>query len=169
MHPLVKLAKAAIEEYVGGKNIISPPVEMTEEMKEKAGVFVSLKKGGQLRGCIGTFLPSTENVAKEIVKNAISAATEDPRFNPVELNEVEDINYSVDLLSPPEKVVDISELDPKEYGVIVIKDFRKGLLLPNLEGVDTIEEQLRIVRLKAGIDPDDEDVETHRFKVRRYY
>ncbi len=169
MHQLVILAKRAIDEYVKNKNIINPPEEMIDEMKENAGVFVSLKKNDQLRGCIGTFVPTTDNVAKEIINNAISSATEDPRFSQVEPEEIDDINISVDVLSPPEKVDDLTYLDPKQYGIIITKGFRKGLLLPNLEGVDSIEEQIRITKLKAGIEIDDNDVEILRFKVKRYY
>ncbi len=169
MHQLVQLAKKAIEEYVNNKETISPPPELTEEMREKSGVFVSLKKHGQLRGCIGTFLPSTNNVAKETIRNAISAATEDPRFHKVKQGELEEMTYSVDVLSPPVGVNDISELDPQKYGVIVVKGFRKGLLLPNLEGVDTVKEQLRITKLKAGIDPDDHEIEIYKFDVRRFF
>ncbi len=168
MHPLVELAKKAVEAYVREKRIISPPENLTEEMRDRAGVFVSLKKRGQLRGCIGTFLPTTNNVAEEVIKNAISAATQDPRFFPVQEEELEEITYSVDVLSEPEKVEDISKLDAKKYGVIVTKGPLKGLLLPDLEGVDTVEEQLRIAKLKAGIEPDDEDCEIYRFSVKRY-
>lgn len=168
MHPLVELAKRAVEEYIVKGKIISPPKDLTPEMNEKAGVFVSLKKHGQLRGCIGTFMPVCRNVAEEIIRNAISAATEDPRFYPVEEGELPDLRYSVDLLSPPEKVSGTGELDPERYGVIVVSGGRKGLLLPDLEGVDTVEEQIRIAKMKAGIGPD-EDVDIYRFEVRRYH
>lgn len=168
MHPYVELAKNAIKEYVKSKKILTMPKESPPEMKNKAGVFVSLKKQGQLRGCIGTFLPACENIYQEIVRNAISAATEDPRFYPVQADELEDITYSVDVLSEPEKIKDISELDPKKYGVIVVKGYRKGLLLPDLEGVNTVEEQLRITKMKAGIDPAVRDVEIYRFTVQRH-
>jgi len=168
MHRLVELAKKAVEKYIKNKEILSLPSELTEEMRQKAGVFVSMKKYGKLRGCVGTFVPFSENVAQEIIRNAISAATEDPRFYRVQPGELEEITYSVDILSPPVRVNDISELDPQKYGVIVVKGFRKGLLLPDLEGVDSAKEQMRIARLKAGIDPDDHDVELFKFYVRRF-
>jgi AmmeMemoRadiSam system protein A len=133
-----------------------------------AGFFVSLKKHGKLRACIGTFIPCEENIYKEIVKNAVAAATEDPRFYPVQEDELQGITYSVDVLSEPEKIKDISELDQKRYGIIIIKGHKKGLLLPDLEGVNTVDEQLRITKLKAGIDPDDKDVEILKFTVERY-
>lgn len=168
MHPLVILAKSAIEQFITIGRLIPAPEELTPEMKAKAGVFVSLKIHGQLRGCIGTFLPVKRNVAEEIIRNSIAAATEDPRFNPVEKKELSDLVYSVDVLSQPEKIKDIKALDPKKYGIIVAKGNRRGLLLPALEGVDTVEEQLRITKMKAGIDMD-EVVDIFRFEVRRYH
>lgn len=167
MHKLVELAKKTVEEFVRTGKEIPLPKELTPEMTAKAGVFVSIKKKGNLRGCIGTFMPYTENVAQEIIKNAISAATQDPRFDPVTEDELNSLAYSVDVLSPPEKVRDITELDPKKYGIIVVHGPRKGLLLPDLEGVDSVEEQLRIAKMKAWINPD-EKVEIFRFMVSRY-
>ena len=167
MHELVSLAKKSIAAFLRNRKEISPPKELTPEMSVKAGVFICLKKKGNLRGCIGTFMPCTENVAQEIIKNAISAATQDPRFEPVTEDELDELDYSVDVLSPPEKVSDISELDPKKYGVIVVHGARKGLLLPDLDGVDSVEEQLRIAKMKAWINPD-EKVEIFRFMVSRY-
>jgi AmmeMemoRadiSam system protein A len=167
MHPLVRLAKDTIESYVREGRIISPPSELIPEMKERAGVFVSIKKRGELRGCIGTFIPSTGSVAEEIIQNALSAATQDPRFPPIDASELDELEYSVDVLSTPEKVRGAKELNPKRYGVIVKSGVRKGLLLPDLEGVDTVEEQIRIAALKAGISPG-EDMELYRFEVKRY-
>ena len=113
-------------------------------------------------------MPTQENIAQEIIKNAISAAVDDPRFSPVNASELEDLTISVDVLSPPEEISDISELDPKKYGVIVSSGYKKGLLLPDLEGVDTAEEQVDIARRKAGIYPD-EKVKLYRFEVKRYF
>ena len=169
MHPLVLLAKQAVEEYVTKRRIIPVPEELTPEMKQKKGVFVSLHKGKNLRGCIGTFMPIRKNVAEEIIYNAIAACSEDPRFYPVTPEELPYIEYSVDVLEHPEEVKDISELDPKVYGVIVEKGFRKGLLLPDLEGVDTVEQQLSIAKRKAGIWEGEEDVRIYRFTVTRYH
>jgi AmmeMemoRadiSam system protein A len=168
MHPYVELAKKAITEYVKNKKVLPVPSILPPDMQKRAGVFVSLKKHGELRGCIGTFIPCEENIYKEIVRNAIAAATEDPRFYPVQEDELNDITYSVDVLSGPEKVSDISELDPKRYGIIVVKGYRKGLLLPDLEGVNTVEEQLMITKMKAGIDPSDKDIEIFKFTVERF-
>jgi len=167
MYALVELARKSVEEYVRSKIVIPVPDPLPEEMAGKAGVFVCLKKGGQLRGCIGTFSPCRDNLAGETIRNAIAAATEDPRFPPVAENELAGMSFSVDVLSAPEKVDDIRELDPKKYGVIVTSGHRRGLLLPDLEGVGSAEEQLRITRMKAGIMPD-EKVEIFRFTVKRY-
>jgi AmmeMemoRadiSam system protein A len=167
MHPLVELAKKSIEAYIREGKIIEPPEFPTPEMNEKAGVFVCIKKDNQLRGCIGTFSPSYACVAIETIKNAISAAIKDPRFHPVREDELEDLQYCVDVLAPPEKVNNPQELDPKKYGIILVCGDRKGLLLPDIEGVDTIDEQIKITRLKACILPE-EKPEIYRFEVKRY-
>ena len=167
LHPLVKLAKDAVESYVRHGRILNPPQQLTPEMKERAGVFVSLHRRGELRGCIGTFEPLKSDVTQEIIANAISSATRDPRFLPVEADELDDLEYSVDILNSPEPVSDTDQLDPEKYGVIVESGFRRGLLLPDLEGVDSVEEQIRICRLKAGI-ARDEAVNLYRFEVRRF-
>jgi len=167
MHRIVELAKQTIEEYVRTGEKISPPEELSPELAARAGVFVSLKKMGNLRGCIGTFGPTADTVADEVIKNAIAAATQDPRFHAVEKDELAELEYSVDVLSLPEKITDIKDLDPRKYGIIVVQGKRRGLLLPDLEGVDTIEEQLRITKMKAGIWTD-ENLEIFRFTVTRY-
>ena len=167
VHPLIRLARETVEIYVKEGEVLRPPGELIPEMKEKAGVFVSLHKFDELRGCIGTFGPTQKNVAQEIIANAVSSATRDPRFPPVTPGELEDLDYSVDVLTMPEPVADESQLDPKKYGVIVECGLRKGLLLPDLEGVDNVDYQIDICRQKAGIAPD-EPVKLYRFEVRRY-
>jgi len=165
----VRLARETIENYIKYGKIIAPPLDISKEIiNQKAGVFVSIKKFGNLRGCIGTFMPTQENIVQEIIKNAISAVVDDPRFSPVTVSELGDLIISVDVLSPPEEISDISELDPKKYGVIVSSGYKKGLLLPDLEGVDTAEEQVNIAKGKAGIYPD-EKVKLYRFEVKRYF
>jgi AmmeMemoRadiSam system protein A len=166
LHPVAKLAKEVVESHVReGKT--TKPRELTPEMRERAGVFVSLHEHGQLRGCIGTFEPKQKNVAEEIIANAISASTMDPRFPAVTEPELDDLEYSVDILTAPEPVTDLSQLDAKEYGVIVESGWRRGLLLPDLESVDSVEEQIAICRLKAGISAG-EPVNLYRFQVRRF-
>jgi len=166
MSPLAKLAKVAVETYVRGREIPQPE-ELTAEMEERAGVFVSIHKLGDLRGCIGTFEPGTENVAKETIANAVSSAARDPRFPPINPSELKDLTYNVDVLTTPEPVEGSDQLDPKEYGVIVESGFRRGLLLPDLEGVDNVDYQISICRQKAGILPD-ESIKLYRFRVKRY-
>jgi len=167
MSPLTRLAKETVETYVTEDKVISPPGELTPEMTEKAGVFVSIHKHGELRGCIGTFEATKDNVAEEIIANAISSATRDPRFPPVAPSELKDLEYSVDVLTRPEPIESKDQLDPKKYGAIVECGWRRGLLLPDLEGVDTVDYQIDICRQKAGIAPD-EPIKLYRFEVKRY-
>lgn len=136
-------------------------------LRGKAGVFVSLKKFGELRGCIGTTAPTTGSVMEEIMQNAVSAGTRDPRFSPVTPQELEYLDYSVDVLGEPEPVSFKDELDPEVFGVIVEKGYKRGLLLPDLDGVDTVQRQLEIACGKAGIDPDG-DYRILKFTVTRY-
>ncbi|MBB6062185.1 hypothetical protein HNP65_000607 [Thermosipho japonicus] len=169
-HPYVKWAIKVIENYILHSKVIEPdPNSLPKELFEKrAGCFVTLHtKNGNLRGCIGTFEPTQENLAFEIRNNAIAAASQDPRFPPVSKEELNNIVVSVDILSEIQPVSSISELDPKKYGIIVAKGFRRGLLLPDIEGVDTIEEQIRIAKLKAGIF--DDDFKIFKFTVERYH
>lgn len=167
-NPRVRLARLALEEYVRNKKILDIPDWLPDELlKEKAGVFVSIKKQGQLRGCIGTISPTRENVAEEIIYNAISSGTRDGRFDPVEIEELDKLIYSVDILKEPEPITSINELDTEKYGVIVRYGYRTGLLLPNLEGINTPKKQVEIALQKAGIKPH-ERFEMERFEVVRY-
>jgi AmmeMemoRadiSam system protein A len=166
LHPLIAVAKGTVESFI--KNNVVPTAKAdTPELQEQAGVFVSIKKQGELRGCIGTYEPTKSNVAEEIISSAMGAATRDPRFLPITPNELADLEYSIDVLSKPEPVNNTEELDPKKYGIIVEGSGRKGLLLPNLETVDTVEEQIEIARSKAQLSPDD-DIKLYRFEVKRY-
>ncbi len=171
-HPLVELARKTIEAYVKEGKVIEPPKELTPEMKERAGVFVSIHKQGELRGCIGTIEPTQPNVAMEVIQNAISAATRDPRFPPVRPDELPYLEIKVDVLSPPEPVSGPEELDPKRYGLIVQSlkhPWKRGLLLPDLPGIETTEQQIYWTRVhKAGITDPNEPVQMFRFEVKRY-
>ena len=167
-HPLVQLARKTIETYIKDGTIYGPPKEFTQEMKEKAGVFVSLHRQGQLRGCIGTFAPTTENVAQEVVRNAIESSSRDPRFPPMQADELKDLEISVDVLSQPVPAKSVKELDAKKFGVIVKSGQKRGLLLPNLPGVNTPEEQIAICKKKGWI-ADDEPIELFKFEVKRYH
>lgn len=167
--PWVKLARRSLETYVKtGQRLTSLPEDLPAEMTtQQAGAFVSLHKNGQLRGCIGTIAPTCENLAWEIVQNAISACSRDPRFSPVRPNELDELEYSVDVLGAPEPVDSPAALGPKTYGVIVSCGGRRGLLLPDLDGVDSVEAQLSIALQKGGI-RENEPYKIERFKVVRH-
>lgn len=164
----VKLARSTLEAYVNTGAKIKIPDDLPAYLtSKKAGVFVSIKKNGMLRGCIGTIFPTEESIAGEIVSNAIKSGTQDPRFNPVRVDELPMLEYSVDILGEPEKINSIDQLDVKKYGVIVTAGFRRGLLLPDLQGVDTPMEQVDIALSKAGIDQGENYI-IERFEVIRY-
>jgi len=165
----VRIARFAIGEYFQKRAAVEVPAWVSYEFtSRRAGCFVSLHTlAGLLRGCIGTIFPVEENVACEIIQNAISAASRDPRFPPVEADEFCDLELSVDILSLPEKAT-VSDLDPKKFGVVVSLGYRKGVLLPDLEGVNTVQQQLEIALKKAGIGGW-EDYNISRFSVERYH
>ncbi len=166
--PYVSLARETLEKFILEGEINQISSGLPEELYNmKAGVFVSIKKKGQLRGCIGTTQPYRKNIAEEIIFNSISAGTEDPRFDPISEKELDSLVYSVDVLNEAEKINSIHDLDVIKYGVIVRKGNRTGLLLPNLDGVDTPEKQVSIALQKAGIRPD-EDYSMERFEVVRH-
>ncbi len=164
--PLANLASQAVRTFVMSGHVLSAPDPIPQEMRSRAGVFVSIKKSGQLRGCIGTFFPAKETIAHEIIANAVKSASTDPRFPPIDETELADLTISVDVLSEPEPC-DESQLDPSRYGVIVENGWRRGLLLPDLEGVESVEDQVAISKSKAGIRPD-EPVRLSRFTVERH-
>lgn len=163
----VRLARESITYYLQHHALMAVPKDLPDDLQDPAGTFVSLHKGSRLRGCIGTFLPMQLNTASEIIHNAVSAATRDPRFSPVSLDEMKDIDISVDVLGEPEAIASPSELNPKKYGVIVMSHARTGLLLPDLEGIDTAEQQISIAKEKAGIPPQIQP-DLYRFTVSRY-
>jgi uncharacterized protein (TIGR00296 family) len=200
MNPLVLLAKKAIENYVKERKIVDIPNDLPEEfLKKKAGTFVSIFRSTretdakqehetdakELRGCIGTYLATRKNIAEEVIYNAIAAATEDYRFGPIREDELPYLSYTVYILSEPELVKNISELDPKKFGIIV-KTIpialstgidvvfnghfvpKTGLLLPDLEGIDSIEQQISIACQKGGINPAKEKILIYKFTVEKY-
>ncbi|MTV49415.1 AmmeMemoRadiSam system protein A [Heliobacillus mobilis] len=162
----VRFARQTLEAYVREEEL--PPIPAELSASAPAGAFVSIKKKGQLRGCIGTIAPTQDNVGEEIRHNAISAGANDPRFFPVEAEELDDLVYSVDVLSPEEPIDSMDALDPQRYGVIVRFQGRQGLLLPMLDGVDTVEEQVDIARQKAGI-AEGAPIKLSRFEVIRHH
>lgn len=167
--PFVALARASVEGFVATGESITLPDGLPEELlTRRAGVFVSLHERGELRGCIGTIGPTQPNVALEILRNGVLACSEDPRFPPVAAEELDWLEYSVDVLDEPESIASEAELDVREYGVIVTKGWRRGLLLPNLDGIDTVAQQVSIAKRKAGIADDEPDVQLERFRVVRH-
>jgi len=170
MDAYVKLARDTIEKYIKDRQVYQPdPEELPRQMlTDRAGSFVSIHEQGQLRGCIGTILPVRANLAQEIISNAIAASTRDPRFMPIESWELPYLDINVDVLTEPERIASEADLDVKRYGVIVEKGRRRGLLLPDLEGVDTVDYQVSIAKQKAGILEDDPDVILYRFEVIRH-
>lgn len=168
--PYVRLARKTVEAYIKTGRRPDMPKGLPDEMYSgRAGVFVSIREEGRLRGCIGTIAPVRESIAEEIMENAISAAVHDPRFAPVRPWELDKLIYSVDVLGRPEDISSKDELDVKRYGVIVRKGFKKGLLLPDLEGIDSVEEQVAIAKRKAGIPAYENDVMLQRFEVIRHH
>lgn len=166
--PYVKLAKMALSEYVKNHIKIAPPVDIDKELLTKrSGVFVSLKENGMLRGCIGTIFPTQKNVAEEIIYNAINAGVHDPRFSPVKESELNNLLINVDEISDIEKISSSTELDIKKYGVIVRFGSKLGLLLPDIEGIKSVDEQIDIARQKGAINKDD-NYTLERFKVIRH-
>lgn len=165
----VKLARATVNAWVRDRKRPELPPELPEEMRrERAGVFVSLHKDGRLRGCIGTIQAVQRSIAEEIIENGINAATRDPRFSPVRPEELDALEISVDVLAEPEKIRSKDELDVRKYGVIVSKGRRRGLLLPNLDGVDSVEEQISIALRKAGLSEREKEFDMERFEVVRH-
>ncbi len=166
--PLVALARLSVESIVGTGEVLAVPDGLPDDMVgRRAGAFVSLHEFGNLRGCIGTIAPARHSLAEEIIMNGVAAATEDPRFPQVRPDELDALSYSVDVLGEPEPVDSLEQLDPARYGVIVTRGFKRGLLLPDLEGVDTVMDQIAIAKQKAGIAPN-EDAKLERFEVVRH-
>lgn len=166
--PLPQWARRCLSAYLQHEAPDAQPLPSSPEFTIRRGCFVTLKQNGQLRGCIGTTEPWQANLALEIQHNALAAATQDPRFTPVEAAELESISITVDVLGELEKIPGPEELDPWRYGVVVRHRGRTGLLLPHLEGVDTVTDQIRIAKQKAGISPQ-EPMELWRFEVERHY
>lgn len=167
--PWVRLARAAVEAWVLRRERLPVPKGLPEEMRtRRAGTFVSLHRNGRLRGCIGTIAATTDSVAEEILQNAVSACARDPRFPPVGPEELRELEISVDVLGDAEPISSAEQLDVKRYGVIVSHGWKRGLLLPNLEGVDSVEDQIRIARQKGGIG-EDEPYRLERFEVVRHF
>lgn len=164
------LAQITVEKYLKMGKLPKTNLLSKELLTKRAGCFVSIysKVGGELRGCMGTILPVYNNLAGEIIANTYEAAFRDPRFKPIEAFELDNLKFSVDILSEPEAIPTKDKLDPIKYGVIVKSlDGKTGVLLPDLKEVNTIDQQLSIAKEKAEISPN-EKVLLYRFRVNRY-
>ncbi len=167
-HPLVDLAIQSVKHHLENGQPLPCPNPLPENMQKQAGAFVSIKKNGLLRGCIGTIQPKYANLAEEVIRNAIKAANEDPRFPPIEKKELEQLTFWVDVLAPPEKIDDLTSLDVKRYGLIVRSEEKRGLLLPDLENIKTPDQQLKVCLKKGGIKNTD-NYKLYRFEVKRFH
>lgn len=170
LHPLVRLAAEAIEMFLSHQRVIEPPERLFAEVPDSlkpAGMFVCLKREGLLRGCVGTTEPLQETLAREVIANAIGAATRDPRFPAVEPSELAALHISIDVLGPAEPVPDLGDLDHRRYGIILRSGERRSVLLPDIEGIDSVSSQIRAAREKAGL-RHDAPIELLRFEVTRY-
>ncbi len=169
---ITNLAREAAETYVKENKIIAPPSNIPKKLsEEKGGVFITIKKESKLRGCIGTYLPTKKNIAEEIIDNTISVVSKDYRFGKVEEEELNLLSYEVSILEKPKLVEKIETLDPKKYGIIVEENNSKksGLLLPDIDGINTVKEQLIIACKKAGIEFKKKgDISIYCFKVEKY-
>jgi len=170
MDQYVSLAEEAIEKYVKNNIIIDIPKNLPSDFyNRKSGIFITIRKGEELRGCIGTFLPTKKNIAEEIIHNAVAACSRDHRFTPITERELPSLNYEVSLLSQPMILEEINQHDPKKNGIIVqCKDGRAGLLLPDLEGIDTVEKQISIACQKGGIKVEADDISLYNFTVEKH-
>ena len=168
--PYVQLARKSVEYYILHHRRLALPQDLPPELtSRRAGAFVSIHEHGKLRGCIGTIAPVQDSLAQEIIDNAVSASTRDPRFDPIRADELKWLEISVDVLGEAEPVRSAAELDVKRYGVIVTKGRKRGLLLPDLDGVDTVEQQIAIAKSKAGIAEWDRNIKLERFEVVRHH
>jgi AmmeMemoRadiSam system protein A len=168
-HPLVQLARLTIETYVRDRRRLTPADAPAPITGGPAGVFVTIHTAStdDLRGCIGTISPTEDILAQEVINNAIAAATRDPRFLPIRPAELDDLEIDVSVLYSPEPIDSPDQLDVKQYGVIVERGHRRGLLLPDIPGIDDVATQVRYARMKAGIG-EKEEVALFRFRVEKY-
>lgn len=164
---VLRLARRAVEHYVHTRTPLPRPDSLPAELSSPLPVFVSLRVGDTLRGCIGTLMATKPTLAEEIIANAVAAAVDDPRFPPVSAAELPTLSYEVDIVGPLERVPGEEELDPARYGVVVERDNRRGVLLPAIEGITSTKQQVAIARTKADIAPE-EPVTLYRFSVRRF-
>jgi AmmeMemoRadiSam system protein A len=167
MHPLVRLTIQAVEYFIETGKVVTCPNPLTDDLKQNAGSFVTIKTQDSLRGCIGTITPKYTNLAEEVIRNAIRSANEDPRFNPVEKKELPFLTFSVDVLTPVKKINDLKQHNVKQFGLVVRGEGKQGVLLPDLDNIKTANQQLKVCLRKGGFKNND-TYELFRFKVKRF-
>ena len=167
MHPLVKLAICSAQHFIETGKPLACPDPLPESLKQNAGVFVSIKKQGSLRGCIGTITPKYKNLAEEVIQNALRAASQDPRFEPIQQEELPSLTFSVDVLTPLEKIKNLKGHNIKQLGLLARGEGKQGVLLPDLENIKSAEQQLKVCLKKGGFSQCDQ-YELYRFKVKRF-
>jgi len=167
VHPLVKLAIRSAEHFIETGKPLACPDPLPESLKQNAGVFVSIKKQGSLRGCIGTITPKYKNLAEEVIQNTILAASQDPRFDSIQQRELPSLTFSVDVLTPLEKIDNLKGHNIKQLGLLVKGEGKQGVLLPDLENIKSAEQQLKVCLNKGGLS-DGDQYELYRFKVKRF-
>ena len=167
MHPLVKLASQSVKYFIETGESLPYRDTLTDNFKQKAGTFVTIRNQGSLRGCIGTLSPKYKNLAEEVIRNAIRSANEDPRFDPIEKKELAFLTFSVDVLTPLEKINDLENHNVKQFGLIVRGEGKQGVLLPDLENINSAKQQLEVCLKKGGF-KDSDTYRLFRFKVERF-
>ena len=169
-HPYVKLAVQAVHHFLSKGKSLPCPSPVPDGMNDQLGTFVSIKKktNRELRGCMGTLKPNQNNLAEEIIRNAVNAATRDPRFKPVKIEELDQLLFSVDVLTPLEPIDRPEQLNPRQYGLSIKYEGRQGILLPDLEGIDTVKKQIDLC-LKKGNIKKNAAYRMYRFEVERYH
>ena len=164
----VRLARQAIETYIATKRVMKLSETFDPNItKRKAGVFVTIRRDGELRGCIGTIKAKKKCVGEEIIANAIAAACKDERFEPLQPDQLDNLIISVDVIQNLIPILGVADLDSQLYGVMVEWQDHHAVLLPNLPGIDTPEQQISVAKRKAGID-EDEEITLYRFEVKRH-
>ena len=167
MHPLVKLAIRSVEHFIETGKPLPCPTNLPDFLRQSAGTFVSIKKQGSLRGCIGTMTPKYKNLAEEVIQNALRSASEDPRFDPIQKKELPSLTFSVDVLQPLEKIENIKDHNIKQFGLVIRGKGKQGVLLPDLDIIKSADQQLKVCLKKGGFKSHD-TYEIFRFEVKRF-
>jgi len=167
VHPLVKLAIRSVKYFIETGNPLPCPAHLPDFLRQSAGIFVSIKKQGSLRGCIGTITPKYKNLAEEVIQNALRSASEDPRFDPIQKKELPSLTFSVDVMKPLEKIDSIKDQNIKQFGLVIRGEGKQSVLLPDLDIIKSADQQLQVCLKKGGFKWND-TYEIFRFEVKRF-